>query len=176
MTKLEYIDKYRDIVDEASRRMHDLRAAKEATPALKIIQSNFTGNANKVRFNKKMSRADLERAVAEAKRFVKSKSSTVEGMRDIRVSREETLGNVVDQYGDELTANTSDFFRVLGSKQFQRAVGEIASDIVIAYVNRLISSGKSAATVKGMLTREITKATSQSAVNPQIYLRSKWKI
>lgn len=177
LTKAQYVAKYRNTIDEASRRMKELRAAGELTPALQMLQQDWTRRARVVRFNPKMSYADLEKSVSYAKRFINAKSSTVSGMEQIRIDRETRLGDIVKSFGAEgLAPNRTELFRVLGSIQFQRARGEIDSEVLITWANKLIASGKSASTIKGMMTRTLRTISEKDIDDPTEYIRERWDI
>lgn len=179
LTKAQYVAKYRNTIDEASRRMKELRAAGELTPALQMLQKDWTRRAHVVRFNKKMSYADLEKSVSYAKRFINAKSSTVAGMEQIRIDRETRLGDIVKDYGAEgLAPNRTELFRALGSIQYQRASGldNMNSDVLITWVNKLIADGRSASAVKGMITKTMRYITENNIDDPTLYIRERWDI
>lgn len=175
-SKAAYIRAHKATIEEANRRIAELRAAGIKTPAYEQLAAYTKGN-RRVRFNKNLDLETLQKSLTYAKKFIKAKSSTIKGMEDIRVTHDTILGDIAKQYGQKgLAENTDDVYRVLGSLQWQRSQKTLDSNVVFAYVNKQVDAGKNTNYIKGQITRAMREISENKVKDANAYIREKWGI
>lgn len=131
-------DENKALLNEANRRINEIRRSKwKTTPALDVSMPTIKKVGTKTgRFSvaKKQNEDQLGAAVAEAKRFIKAESSTVEGYEKIMNEREQRFR---DKYGEgwgTTDLSRRQFFNAISSKWYHRLhdMG-VSSELLVKY-------------------------------------------
>lgn len=148
MKVITLIDENRAIINEANRRINEVRRSKwKSTPALEATMPGLKKVGTKRGLFSVSKQQDLERAertVAEAKRYVKMDTSTVEGYEKLMDEREQRFR---DRYGEgwgTTDLSRKQFFDAISSKWYHRLHDAgVNSEILIKYATVYSENTKS---------------------------------
>ncbi|MBO7548850.1 MAG: hypothetical protein J6T77_02675 [Clostridia bacterium] len=171
-------DENKEILNEANRRIANIRRSKwKTTPALENAipgLKKFGTKARKFSVAARQPAGQVGAALAEAKRFLKAESSTVEGYEQIIDKREEFFR---DRYGKgwgTSEVSRSRFFRGISSKYYHRLhdMG-VSSELLIRYATVVseYTKSKSPRAVEDAFKRLYEKVlfADSEITSPQLY-------